>query len=56
MGTRKSLSLLDRLKITHPSLSHPGRLVRLLRLIILILFKTADSLRNQLPMSDVIAS
>ena len=27
MSTKESLSLPDRLKLTHPSLSYPGRLV-----------------------------
>ena len=42
MYTQKSLGLSDRLEPSHPSLSHPGRLVRLLRPIILILFSTVD--------------
>ena len=42
MGTQKSLSLLHRLEPTHSSLSHPGRLMRLLRPIILVLFCTVD--------------
>ena len=56
MGTQESLSLLGRLKLTHPSLSHPGRLVRLLRPIILILFSTVDRLGHQLSMCYTIAA
>ena len=56
MSCHKSLSLPDRLESSHPSLPHPGRLMRLLSPIILILLSTVDRLRNQLPMSHAIAA
>jgi hypothetical protein len=61
MRTQETLSLSGRLKLpgcrsTHPSLSHPGRLVRLLRPIILILFSTVYRLGYQLTMRYSIAS
>ncbi len=61
MGTQEPLSLLGRLKLrdvgpTHTTLSHPSRFMRLLHPIILILLGTVESLRNQLTMSDGIAS
>ncbi len=37
MGTQKPLSLPYRFELSHPSLSHPGRLMRLLGPIILVL-------------------
>jgi len=55
MGTEKSLGLPDRFEPTHPSLSNPGVLMRLLSPIILILFGTVDRVRNQFPMSNAIA-
>ena len=56
MGTQKSLSLPDRLELPHPSLSHPGHLMRLLCSIILILFSAVDGLWNQLSMSNTITA
>ena len=56
MGTQESLSLPGRLKLTHPPLSRPGRLVRLLRPIILILLSTVDRLGHQFPMRYTITS
>ena len=56
MSTQESLSLPYRFELAHPSLSHPGRLMRLLCPIILILLSTVDRLRNQLPMGDSIAA
>jgi hypothetical protein len=56
MSTQKSLSLSDRLESTHPTLSHPGRFMRLLCPIILTLFSAVDCLRHQLSMRYSIAS
>ena len=55
MCTQKPLSLTSRFESPHPPLSHPGRLVRLLGPIILILLGTVNRLRNQFPMSYAIA-
>jgi len=56
MGTQKSLRLPGRLELTHPSLPDPGRLMRLLSPIILILLCTVDRLWYQLTMCNTIAS
>ena len=61
MGVDESLGLPHRFespgcRTTHPSLSHPGRLVTLLSPIIFILLSTVYRARNQLPMSDTIAA
>ena len=56
MGTQESLSLPGRLKLTHPSLSHSGSLVRLLCPVILILLSTVDRLGYQFPVRYTIAS
>ena len=56
MSTQESLCLPDRLKPSHPSLPDPGRLVRLLGPIILILLSTVDRLGNQFPMCNAIAA
>jgi len=56
MGSYKSLSLPHRLELTHPSLPYPGRLMRLLCPIVLVLFGTVDRLGYQLSMGDTIAS
>jgi hypothetical protein len=56
MDTQKSLSLLNRFEFTHPPLSHPGRLMRLLCSIILILFSAVDRLGYQLSMSYAITA
>ena len=56
MGGNESLGLLHRLKSPHPSLPHPGRLVRLFCPIILILLRAVNRLRNNLPMSHGITA
>ncbi len=64
MGTEKSLGLSDRFELSHPSLSHPGRLIpdkagqalRLLSPIIFILFRNVDRLWNQFPVSNTITA
>ena len=56
MSTQKSLGLVHRFESPHPSLSHSGRLVRLLGPIILTLFSTMDRLWHQLTMCNAIAS
>ncbi len=56
MCTYKALRLPHRFELTHPSLSHPGRLVRLLCAIILILFGAVDHIWHQLTMRHSIAS
>ena len=56
MGSDKSLSLSGRFKTPHPSFSHPGRFMRLLGPVILILFSTVDRLRYQLSMHYAITS
>ena len=50
MGTQESLSLNDGFELTHASLSHPCRLVRLLGSVVHILFGAVDRLRYQLTM------
>ncbi len=56
MGTEKSLGLPDRFELAHPPLPDPGRLVRLLGPIILILLSVVDGLGYQLTMGNAIAS
>ena len=56
MGSNKSLSLPDRLELSHPPLSYSGCLVKLLCPIILIPFNTVDRLRNQFTVSNAIVS
>ena len=56
MGTHKSLGLLDRFELPHTSFPNPGRLVRLFCPIVRILRRIMDDLRNQLSMSNAIAS
>ena len=56
MCTQKPLSLTHRLESPHPSLSNPGRLMRLLCPVILILLRTVNRLGYQLTMSDTVAS
>jgi hypothetical protein len=56
MGTQESLSLPHRFEPSHPSFPYPGHLIRLLGAIVLILFSTVDSLRDQFPMRYTIAS
>jgi len=50
------LRLTDRFEPPHPPLPNPGRLMRLLGTIILILFGTVDRLRDQFPVSNTIAA
>ena len=56
MGSNESLRLPHRLESPHPSLSYPGRLMRLLSPIILILLRAVDRLRHQFPVGDTIAA
>ena len=56
MCTNESLSLPHRLESSHALLPHPGRLMGLLCLIILVLFSTVDRLWNQFPVSEAMAS
>ena len=56
MDTQKSLSLHHRFEAPHTSFSHPGRFMRLLCSIILILLSAVDRVRNQFPMSNTIAA
>jgi hypothetical protein len=56
MGGHESLGLTHRLEPPHSPLSHPGRLVRLLGPVVLILLCTVDRFRDKLPMSDPITS
>jgi hypothetical protein len=56
MGCEKPLGLFHRLELPHVSLTNPGRFVRLLSPIILILFGTVDRFRDQFPMSNPIAT
>ena len=56
MNTQESLCLPDRLELPHPSLSHPGRLMRLLSAIILILPSAVDRLWDQFALSNAIAA
>jgi hypothetical protein len=50
MSTQESLCLPNRFELAHPSLPDPGRLMRLLGPIILILLGTVNRLRSQFPM------
>jgi len=56
MGTQESLSLPHRFEPSHSPLTYSGSLMRLLRSIILILFSTVGSLRDQLSVSDAITA
>ena len=56
MYTQEPLSLPGRFELTHPTLSHPGRLVGLLSPIILILLSTVDCLGDQLTVSNTITA
>ena len=56
MSSQESLRLSDGFELSHPSLSHSCRLMGLLDSVILILLSTVDRLRDQIPMSDAIAS
>ena len=54
MRVQKPLSLPNRLELSHPSFSNPGRLMGLLCSIIAVLFSTVDCARNQFPVSNTI--
>ena len=56
VGTSESLSLSHRFEPPHPPLSYPGRFMRLIRPIILIMLSTVDGLRDQIPVCDTIAA
>jgi len=56
MSSYESLSLPDRFESPHPSLSHPGRLMRLLGPIISILICHMECFGYDLSMSHTIAS
>ena len=55
MRAEESLSLSDRLELTHSPFPYPGRLMRLLSPIILILLGIVNRLWNKLSMSYSIA-
>jgi hypothetical protein len=56
MGGHESLSLIDRFKLPHASLSLPRRFMRLLGTIILILLRTMDRLGYQLSVGNTITA
>ena len=56
MSGHESLSLPNRFESPHPSLPYPGRLMRLLHPIILILFSAMNDIWHQLSMSDWVAA
>lgn len=56
MSTKESLRLPDRFEPSHPSLPHPGRLMRLLYPIISILAVVMSNVWHQFPMSNSIAT
>lgn len=56
MRIHEAPGLPHRLETTHPSLSNPGRLMRLLCPVILVLLGPADFLGYQLMMSGTVAS
>jgi len=56
MRSHEALCLPNRLETTHPPLSNPGRLMRLVRSVIPILLRTVNRLGYQLKMSDTVAS
>ena len=56
MRSRGALGLPHRLETTHPSLSNPGRLMRLFCSVIFILLRTVNRLGYQLTISDTGAS
>ena len=55
MYTQETLRLLDRLELSHPSLSHPGCLMGLLCPVVGILGIIMDNIRHQLSMRNAIA-
>ena len=56
MRVQKPLSLPNRLELSHPSFSNPGRLMGLLCPIILILFGAVDHIGYQFAMGNTIAA
>lgn len=56
MSAQESLSLSHGFESPHATFSHPGRLVRLLSAIVLILFVAVDRFRNQFTMCNTVAS
>lgn len=56
MSTQESLGLSERFELTHPSLPHSGRLVRLFSPIVIILLSTVDRIGHDLTLSYRIAS
>jgi hypothetical protein len=56
MGTQESLSLLHRFESSHPTLSHPGRFMRLLRPIVRVSRRIVDYIRHQFSMGHTVAS
>jgi hypothetical protein len=64
MSAQESLSLFDRFKLSHPSLSHPGSFIPdkagqalgLLYAIILILFSAVYRLGDEFPMSNTVTA
>jgi len=51
MGTQESLGLSDRFEPSHPSLTNPRRLMRLLCPVVGILISHVNGFRHQLPVS-----
>jgi hypothetical protein len=56
MRSNESLSLPDRFELPHSSLSLPGRFMRLLCPIVLILLSTVDRFRYEFTMCDTITT
>ena len=56
MRSHKSLSLPRRLELTHPSLSHPRRLIRLLCPVIGVALCIVNDRRNKFPMGNTVAT
>lgn len=56
MSTQDTLRLLGRLELAHPSLSHPGRLMRLFSPIIRILRSVVNDIWHQFAMGKAIAA
>ena len=56
MRVQKPLSLPNRLELSHPSFSNPGRLMGLLCSSILVLLSAVDRIGNQLTMCHSITT
>ena len=56
MSAQESLSLPNRLELSHPSFLYPDRLMGLLSLTILILFGAVDRIRYQFAMGNTVAA